>query len=225
MLRRATRIFALMVGLATIGLATSAFAQDEPLEVNVKTFYDQPLPVTITSGTLRNFGFTSHLEAIVGLNKDNNVKIESASFFLLTFHGDKGVAGEGWTETNPGGLMIHSTTLALRPGDKAYLIVNKVVTSTRTFSLDMTDVVANIRRTIAGESFTAPSIQISMLLPPDGTLKRVQDTSCLAAAAATATQVCGSGQVASVSCSVSSGTVSFACKGGATTTKPPGGSS
>src|ERR1700754_4731650 len=136
MLHRATCILALIVGLTTTGLTASASAQDEPLAVNVKTFADQPLPVTITSGTLRNFGFTSHLEAMVDVDKDNGTKIESASFFLLTFHGAKGVAGEGWTETKPGGLMIHPTTLALQPGDKAFLIVNKVVTSTRTFSLD-----------------------------------------------------------------------------------------
>ena len=205
--------------IASLYFSGLALAQQQP-QISLKTLPDQPLPLTVASGTVHSFGYTS--EVLATLNTQQDVKIKSAEFYLVLYHGDKIIGGEGWTETSPGNI-VRQTKLPLHDGDEAILLVDSVVTPTRTFSLTKTDVTENVMHMIRNEAFTVAPIQISML-PYLGTRIRTVQASgdfCSQALSAASSACTGAG-LASFSCSLSQQNFSFTCKGGTGVPQNPG---
>lgn len=195
------------------------FAQQANVEIQLRTLADQPLPVVITGGTIHPFGDTSELVATTSSLK--NAEIKSAEFYLVVFHGDRIIGGEGWTETDPSSIT-RQTRLALHEGDQALLVVDSVTTSTRTFTLAKSDVTESVLKVIHGDATIAPPVQISMLAL-SGHLLRVQSggTFCGDALAA-AKSGCGSAGIASFSCNQTQQSFSFTCNGNKVSQPPPG---
>jgi hypothetical protein len=206
-----TRALLFIVACSTL-FTTFTTAQQPPLETSLKIFKDQPLPTSVVSGTLRNFQYTSELNAVIGI--DQAVPVKSAEFYLVIFNHGRVVSGEGWVQPNPSGSISRQTRLALHEGDEALLIVNSVVTATRTIALPKTDIADNILHLIRNEPFNALPVEISMLILPDLHLKRAyfQGTFCQGAASL-ANSTCGGGQVQSFSCNATAQSFSFTCKG------------
>jgi hypothetical protein len=194
-------------------LAVFSFAQQPNVAAPLKIFTDQPLPVNVVSGTLRNFQFTSELNAMISAAPE--AKIESVSFYLIIYHGDHVVAGEGWKEVAPVGSISRQTKLAMKPGDGAMLIVDEVVTSTRTMRLNREDITSNVLNLLKKEAFTTPPVEISMLPMEFPKLKRVQGAGTFCGTALTsASSACSSqGGIGSFSCNQTAQSFSFTCKG------------
>lgn len=136
------------------------FAQDSTLSVAVEKMADQPLPVNIVSANLRNFQYTSQLDAIISI--DNAAQVKSADFLLVIFQGGKVIAGEGWRDVKPGGSIFRDTKLALRPGDHAILIVTSVEANSRTFHFNQKELSDRLHDYIEGRQPTSIPIEISL---------------------------------------------------------------
>ena len=196
---------------------TPAVAQTEALAVDIEKMTDQPLPVSVSSGKLQNFQFTSQLSA--QLSSYAGAEVSSVDLLILLYRDSKVFAGEGWTETAPGGIISRETKLALKPGDHAILIVKSVNAKGRTWKLNSQDVHERVREQIEGRSSLALPVEISMNERPR--FLRVQATGAFCSGAlADAKGACGDSGIASFSCDAAKTSFSFTCKTGGTPSKP-----
>lgn len=134
---------------------------------NVRTFPDQPLPVTVRHATIQNFQFTSEIDAQTTSVK--GLKTDSIEYELFITNGDRVVAGEGWTTTEPVGSFHKETRMHLSAGDDAFLVVRSVTVAGRKYSLGMQDIAANLKSILRGEQPKASAVQIALKAAPHKT--------------------------------------------------------
>ncbi|MDE1162777.1 MAG: hypothetical protein PW792_12630 [Acidobacteriaceae bacterium] len=151
--------------LTTLSIALAAKAQDAT-QTPLRFLSDQPLPLTITNGSIQPFGDTSQILAEATAPKGSD--ISSAEFYLVQYHGDQVLGGEGWVESSPT-FISHQTKLAFHNGDSAFLIVVSVKTPNRTFALSKSDLGTYIAHTIHGEIAEQPAVLISNVYSPNPT--------------------------------------------------------
>ena len=150
----------LFVALSLGLCAFSTLAQTDQLSIAVDKMPDQPLPVVITTSHLQNFQYASQLS--VEYDVEKATEPESVSFMLILYRDGKVIAGEGWEETSPTGSVFRDTKLAIKPGEKALLIVTSVKSRSRTWKLNDHDLMEQMHSLIEGRQPLSLPVEVSM---------------------------------------------------------------